>query len=251
MINVIIILAVILAGGVSYSAEGTLPGDALYSIKVGVNEKVQGWLAFSEEAESRLAAKLAIRRLEEAEELAAQNRLDAETKARLGAEFKAQAEEADREIEELEAEGKTEEAASIRTELEASVRARGNVLGIVKLESEAEGEAEAEIEVEGEGRMKIKTSQGEIDLKHENGRLKLSATLMRSTPCIDWRASTIVTKDNPPSNVTFEITKRSTAEVCIQILGEPQEISAQTPAAKDANITVKLEGKVIFSGKMK
>ena len=79
----------------------------------------------------------------------------------------------------------------------------------------------------------------------------MKGRLNRSTPCVDWKIDTMITKDNPPSNVTFEVKKTSTAEICIQVLGSPQEIRVESPASLAANITVKIEGEVVFSGKAK
>src|SRR3989344_5335559 len=81
-----IILAILLAisAGVSYSAESSLPGDVLYPIKTDLNERIQGWLALSAKAESEHQANLAIRRLEEAEKLKAEGKLNAELKSRRG-----------------------------------------------------------------------------------------------------------------------------------------------------------------------
>jgi len=57
--------------GVSYAAEGSLPGDALYPVKVGVNEAVRGVLAVSPRAKAAWTATRVERRLDEIETLAA------------------------------------------------------------------------------------------------------------------------------------------------------------------------------------
>jgi len=57
-------------GGVSYAAEGAVPGDALYPIKVGINEEVRDIVALTPEAKADWESRLVERRLEEAEKLA-------------------------------------------------------------------------------------------------------------------------------------------------------------------------------------
>src|SRR3990167_7086500 len=219
-----IILAIILAisAGVSYRAESSLPGDALYSVKTDVNERVSGWLALSAEAESEHQANLALRRLAEAEKLKAEGKLDAELKSRLEGEFKEHVKAADDEMDRLEEEGESDAASSVRTKIKSSVSAKGSILGITEIEIENEFESENEVDVEANSNNSDQSS-----------------------------VETVISKDNPPSNVTFNLTKKSTAAVCIQVLGEPEKIEVETPTAADANITVKVEGEVVFSGKIK
>src|ERR1700741_4911337 len=51
MASILVALCVALpvGGGASYAAEGTVPGDALYPVKVHVNEKVKSFIAVSDE----------------------------------------------------------------------------------------------------------------------------------------------------------------------------------------------------------
>jgi len=68
---IILILALMFGGGgVSYAAEGAVPGDALYPIKVGINEEVRDIVALTPEAKADWESRLVERRLEEAEKLA-------------------------------------------------------------------------------------------------------------------------------------------------------------------------------------
>jgi len=61
--------------GTSYAAEGALPGDVLYPVKIHVNESVQGALAVSNEAKAQWNVTRASRRLAEAETLAQEGKL--------------------------------------------------------------------------------------------------------------------------------------------------------------------------------
>lgn len=400
-------IMVLLGGTASYAAEGALPGDLLYPVKVNVNEGVQVWLANSDEAKARLGASLAEKRLEEAEDLAAQGRLNAEVRAEIESRFEAHVKNFDENTKKIEARDDTKASAEFYSDFEASLKAHERILAqlgrekdetkrevepirfkvnslagvVAKLRIDVEAKTSqgtsASLEVAAYGKMKaaenkieevrsfilrvkpllkasvaaeaeaklevasktvirgrtqveaktyneafasfqeairiaqeaklivgaserlninitvpgvnihesdnnsvddnsgvhngsdtnensggseaedgteaaatIKTSVGDINLNYKDGNLTLSSTLFRSVPCINWKVQTTITKDMPPSNVTFDITKESTAELCIQVLGQPQTISATTLAAKDANITVKLEGKVVFEGKL-
>jgi len=68
---------------VAVFAEFALPGKALYGYKVGVNERVLSYLAFSDEAEGRLMSQLTDRRLTEAEILTVTRTLNDEHKTQL------------------------------------------------------------------------------------------------------------------------------------------------------------------------
>jgi hypothetical protein len=68
-------------GGLSIAAETALPGDALYSLKVNLNEQVRGLTAVTPEAKAKLALEVTDRRLKEAALLSTQGRLNAQTSA--------------------------------------------------------------------------------------------------------------------------------------------------------------------------
>ncbi len=82
-----IALVALLGGGTSFAAQGALPGDVLYPVKVNVNEEVRAALTFSSEGKTELNAERAAVRLDEAEKLAAQNRLTAQAKAQVEENF--------------------------------------------------------------------------------------------------------------------------------------------------------------------
>lgn len=60
---------IVASSGISYAASRSVPGDLLYPIKVGVNEKVMGYMAFSSKSKAEVQVDLAERRLEEAVKL--------------------------------------------------------------------------------------------------------------------------------------------------------------------------------------
>lgn len=62
-------------GGTSYAAQGALPGDVLYAIKIHVNELVETKLATTQVEKAEVQAVLAERRVEEAQMLASRGTL--------------------------------------------------------------------------------------------------------------------------------------------------------------------------------
>src|SRR3989344_6955837 len=89
---IILILTMLIGGGVAVGAEKSLPGDPLYSVKVGFNEEVRGWLSVSEEAKANWEVERAHRRLEEAEALASNGSLSLEARENIEVNFEAHAE---------------------------------------------------------------------------------------------------------------------------------------------------------------
>lgn len=126
--NIAIIIVLLLAGSGSIAAENAVPGDFLYPVKVTVNEEVRGALSVSSEAKAAWNTQLALRRLEEAEKLAAEARLGAEAQAdiesRLAAHFAAFEEK----VNELQTEGNATASAEANAGLEAALEAHADVL---------------------------------------------------------------------------------------------------------------------------
>jgi len=88
----LLILAVFASSaGLSYAAEGALPGDALYTIKTNINEPVEGALATSVDAKTMWALNVAGERIKEAAILAAQDNLDTTTQEKLQSNFESHA----------------------------------------------------------------------------------------------------------------------------------------------------------------
>lgn len=123
--TLVIIVALLFGGGTSFAAEGALPGDILYPIKIHVNENIQELAAVSDEAEAKVQAKLAERRLEEAEKLASRGKLTAETNAELKVRFGEHAEKSKKHREKVE---DVDIAASISSDAEASLGVHGRIL---------------------------------------------------------------------------------------------------------------------------
>lgn len=117
----------LISSGTTYAAEGALPGDTLYPIKVYVNEGVALSLARTPEAKAEAHVTLAERRVEEAQSLAAEGRLDATTTETLAVEVETHIEEAQMRADEAEMteRGKSRE---VREKLAATLDTSARVL---------------------------------------------------------------------------------------------------------------------------
>ncbi|MDB5224491.1 MAG: hypothetical protein JWO43_113 [Candidatus Adlerbacteria bacterium] len=90
-----IVLLLLGSGGyTAYAAQGALPGDTLYPVKVSVNETVEGALAFSTPAKAQWHATVAERRVAEAETLASKGKLSTAAAAQISANLDDHAEQA-------------------------------------------------------------------------------------------------------------------------------------------------------------
>lgn len=123
----ILILALFAGAGVSYAAEGALPGDALYPVKVSVNEEVRGAFAVSLEARVGWQTRRVERRLEEAVALAASGHITPEASAALARNLDIQATEAAYAISELE-QKEPDEALAAGSNFDATLIAHGDIL---------------------------------------------------------------------------------------------------------------------------
>lgn len=128
----VILLAVMIGGGTSLAAQGSVPGDILYPIKTSVNENIRGALAVSVDSEAKLQANLLEERLKEAQELQAKGRLTGDTATKVATNISAQTNRAnavaDRSSEPVQVETKAKIALSIQnflatTNLDATLAA--------------------------------------------------------------------------------------------------------------------------------
>ncbi len=134
------------ATGVSYLAEGAVPGDALYPIKVRVNEELLGVLAFDDESRAAWEMRRVERRLQEATTLAYRQRLSPEVNKEVVRQIEAQVARA---AEATDALAKTDpvEAADTSSQLESVLEAHEAVL--VSLAVEQDGQVQEVQELAG------------------------------------------------------------------------------------------------------
>lgn len=146
------------AAGVSYAAEGSLPGDVLYPVKVGVNEELRVAFAATAKDKANVEAERAERRLAEAEALAKKGTLNAETRIALEAKFKAHAEKAKARIEKSDAADDAGGVAEIAAHLEGSLNAHGKIVAALA----AEDHDDASDEGDEDRKSRRETKQREV-----------------------------------------------------------------------------------------
>lgn len=120
------LMALVFVGGgaqIAHMAEGAVPGDALYSIKVTVNEPLALLIA-TPEGKAELSARYATRRIDEATELSARGTLTDETADVLAERFSTHVDTLAKDTQVLEAKGDGAVSLAVRADLEADVTAR-------------------------------------------------------------------------------------------------------------------------------
>ena len=127
------VLILLVGGGTSYAAESALPGDALYAVKIGVNEKIAATLAISPEAHVHFDAQLAERRLQEAELLASEGRLSSIDGAQLELHLNIATADFDSHVAALatSSESGAAAAANVQSKMEASLSAHAQILAAI------------------------------------------------------------------------------------------------------------------------
>lgn len=121
-------LFLVVGVGTTYAAENALPGDALYTVKLNVNESVKGALALSESSKASWNNERLERRLQEAETLVAAGELTPVAQARLETEIQATVEAFDRNVEKLAKAEDESVVAAVQSDLEASLIGHAEVL---------------------------------------------------------------------------------------------------------------------------
>ncbi len=142
---IIIALVLVLGGGTTFAANGSLPGDILYPVKIHVNEGVESALAVSSETKAKVNLNQATRRLEEAEKLAFEGRLSASTQADIESKFTKKSVEATGIIDRLRASGSVDAAATLSSDFESSLRAHQRIIANLSLKDEGDEKTRAAV----------------------------------------------------------------------------------------------------------
>ncbi len=130
--SAVAVLAIVVGlGGTAYASSDALPGDTLYAVKTAFAEPVQTALVPDTEGKASWHAVLAERRLEEAAQLAAQNRLSSETQEQLAESFTTHVAASLHDADLLEKSGRTDRSLAVRSDLEARLEAHTHILGVI------------------------------------------------------------------------------------------------------------------------
>lgn len=125
--SLVVLLVVALGGGVSYAAEGTVPGQPLYPVK-HITEEVKAAITLSPKADAEWDARRVERRLEEATVLASQGKLDSTVQEQLSNDLKIQVQKTQKEIKNLEKNGNIEAAADLSARLQTALSVHESIL---------------------------------------------------------------------------------------------------------------------------
>jgi hypothetical protein len=145
------------SGSVAYAAEGTLPGDLLYPVKVDVTEPIRTALQTTPAEEASWQMTLAARRIDEAATLAARGALSTSTEASLAARFEASASAADTAVATI-ATSSPDEAGIARATFAVRLSAYRDVLE--KLDAERHASSTAPLQAALGARIAVNTAAG-------------------------------------------------------------------------------------------
>lgn len=121
-------ILLIATGGTSLAAEGALPGDFLYKVKLGLNEQVRGLTAVTPEAKAKFALEVTDRRLKEVALLSSKGLLNAETSSIIQSELLKQAGQIKNQVASLVSTKNIRAAQEISLNFESSLRAHELIL---------------------------------------------------------------------------------------------------------------------------
>lgn len=131
---VAIAAVLLVVGSTSIAAERSLPGDSLYSLKVNVNEQVQGFAAITPEAKAKFALEVTDKRLKEATLLSARGKLNAETGSIIQKQLVKQAGEVKNRVASLASTNKLRSAQEVAVNFESSLKTHELILGKISTE---------------------------------------------------------------------------------------------------------------------
>ena len=114
--------------GVSFAARNKLPGDMLYPIKVNINEKVLGFLSFSNKSKAQYDVYLTQLRLEELEKVAVKETLSNKNITKAVYLLDKHIKNAQSHSESVKSKDKVKFSTDINSELEASLSAHSKIL---------------------------------------------------------------------------------------------------------------------------
>ncbi len=139
-VAIAVVIAAALGGGATLAAQNALPGDALWSYKVNVNETIRDTFSASAEAKARVHIDAIEARLAETEQLATEGRLTAKTEASIEANFDTHAKAVARILAELKGAGEFDAAADIAARYQAAIAARTAALAEVQANAPTQSE---------------------------------------------------------------------------------------------------------------
>ncbi|HEY4505222.1 MAG TPA: DUF5667 domain-containing protein [Candidatus Paceibacterota bacterium] len=169
-------MLLLVAGGTAIGSNSSLPGEILYPVKI-LNEKMESFLSVGTRAQTEVEIQHTLKRLDEAENLSNQNRLDEKKQIEITDNVSLGLQEISKKVTKLQDDGKTKDVEEINTRFKKSLEVRRGI--ILKLEegwNEKQKSASSTKE-DGENssnkdssknREQIRESGGVLNVKTEN-----------------------------------------------------------------------------------
>ncbi len=156
-----------IGGGASVVANNSVPGDALYGLKIGVNEKIEAALSFSDEAKADEHLEAIAERHAEGKKLEAQGKLSAEAKADLNANIDAHARAFTTALAAVKASGNAEATAQLEAKLQAALEAAASANANVDANANANANVNSNSQGSATGVMNSASTSGQGGVKVE------------------------------------------------------------------------------------
>ena len=170
-------------GTFAVAAEGSLPGDLLYTVKTAITEPLRGALLAGDVPKVRWEAKKTVRRFEEAESLAAQGRLTESSAQVVADNLKKSTDAFHTIVQRKEAETPSEELVEATVEFEAQVSKHAQILLVVEEGTENETEETRDVK-DKEKILPQQASHATTSWQRDEKRKKLLEAKVRSIKTI-------------------------------------------------------------------
>ncbi len=137
-----LVLAILFGGGIAFGSQQALPGDVLYPIKIA-GETIHASLTVDAKHRANLETELAIKRLGEAEKLAAKNELTPDIKQKIEENFDVHVKSVANRIQKFEDEKNIGDASEVASNFENSIDVHSRILDALKPKVEPSAAREA------------------------------------------------------------------------------------------------------------
>lgn len=249
-IALVIILFVTVGGGVSVAAENALPGDALYPVKVSVNEEVRVLLAVSAESRTEWEIKRLDRRLTEAAKVEAKGEVKEEVRTQIEENFERQADKVEAHIAELEARGNVVAAAQLSSNSEAVLNVHERILAklsgdTLALGGRADAESATSLMLSAPAESLFPTREKGESEERPKARMKELLLKVRET-----RDATHSLRTKAEGKVTLESAAEGRLKAAEEKLSEVKKYLENKEDALDAEAKVEAEARLEASAKL-
>jgi len=220
----LVVILVVGGSSVSYASTDALPGDALYPVKINVNEKIEEKLAFTSEAKVNVQTEKVERRLSEAQKLVEKKDFSQEKKEIVKANLKKNVDEVTKTIENLKDEGNIKKALETTSKISPVLEAHKKVLAEQQVQKKS---------LESETTFSIKTmSENGSENYEEENEESLLDSVDEAIKKVEEVEKRVIEKANENKEASEKATERNT-----------EEVNKLIESLKKENIQIGLEAK--------